>query len=129
MLKRKNMTIIMRAISILITLSFTLAYASDAETHKDHNHDTCEHDHNSGIKSKSIQKIAEDEVKRLVLEKKIAKSWKLVPVTKIGRNYDAYIDDWIVVFDNPKIKKKARRTLYIFVSKKGNVMGANYTGK
>ena len=32
-------------------------------------------------------------------------------------------------FQLAKIKKKSRRTLYIFISKAGNVTGANYTGK
>ncbi len=112
------MKTLIKILITLVTLSFTILYASDSHS-----------SHNQGIKSKSIQKIAKDEVKRLVLEKKIAKSWKSIPVTKIGKTHQSYIDDWIVVFENPKIKKKSRRTLYIFISKLGNVKGANYTGK
>lgn len=121
------MKTLIKILITLVTLSFTILYASDS--HSSHNHDNNSCNHNQGIKSKSIQKIAKDEVQRLVLEKKIAKSWKSMPVTKIGKTHQSYIDDWIVVFENPKIKKKSRRTLYIFISKIGNVKGANYTGK
>ena len=123
------MKLLMKVLVTLVTLSFTILYASESDSHSGHNHDSHGCNHNQGIKSKSIQKIAKDEVKRLVLEKKIAKSWKSMPITKIGKNHQSYIDDWIVVFENSKIKKKSRRILYIFISKKGNVKGVNYTGK
>ena len=123
------MNTLIKVIITLVTVSFTVLYASDVDTHAGHNHATHEHDHQTGIKSKSIQKIAQSEVQRLVLEKKIAPSWKSIPVAKIGNTQNSYIDDWIVVFENPQIKKKSRRSLYIFVSKMGNVTGANYTGK
>jgi len=118
----------MKILITLVILGFTILYARDAVPTK-HNHDAHQCNHNQGIKSKDIQIIAKDEVKRLVIEKKIAKSWKSISVAKIGKNHQSYIDDWIVVFENPKIKKKSRRTLYIFISKIGNVKGANYTGK
>jgi len=119
---------LIKAIFVLLTLSFTVLYAGD-DGHKNHNHNAHEHKHHTGLKSKTVQEIAIDEVKRLVLEKKIAKSWDSMPVTKVGRTNESYIDDWIVVFENSKIKKKSRRTLYIFISKAGNITGANYTGK
>ena len=112
-----------RTLVILLTLSFTVLYANESESHEH------KHKYNYGLKSKSIQEIAKNEVKRLVAEKKIAKSWASMPITKIGKTSDSYIDDWLVVFENSKIKKKSKRTLYIFISKMGNVVGANYTGK
>ena len=108
---------LIKAILIMAIVGFTVLYAEDG------------HSHNEGIKSAAIQEIAKREVARLVMEKKIAESWKSKPVTKIGRTHQSYIDDWVVVFENLKMKKKSKRTLYIFISKKGNVMGANYTGK
>lgn len=123
------MKIFDRMLATLIALSFTILYANESASHSNHNHDKHNCNHNQGLKSKSIQKIAKDEVQRLVLEKKIAKSWKSMPVAKIGKTQQSYIDDWIVVFQNPKIKKKSRRKLYIFISKIGNIKGVNYTGK
>ncbi len=123
------MKILIKSVVVLLALSCTILYSSDEDSHSKHKHEGHEHSHNNGIKSKSIQKIANTEVKRLVSEKKIAKSWDSMPITKLGRTHDAYIDDWVVVYENLKIKKKSRQTLYIFISKKGNVTGANYTGK
>ena len=120
---------IMKALMILILLSVTSLLGSEEEGHGAHCNELHGHKYNQSIKSSAIQVIAKDEVKRLVSEKKIAKSWKSVPVAKIGRTHKSYIDDWIVVFENSKIKKKSRKTLYIFVSRKGNIMGVNYTGK
>lgn len=119
------MKILMKAIFMTAVLGLTALYAQDGHSHSGHDCST----HNLGIKSAEVQKIAKKEVERLVLQKKISKSWKSVPVAKIGKMHDAYIDDWKVVFENVKIKKKSKRTLYIFISKKGNVTGANYTGK
>jgi len=110
---------------VLITLlfSFTVLYAE--HTH----HNNCNHQELSGaISSEAVQKIAIDEVKRLAQHKKIAKSWKSVPVFQVGRTHYGDNDDWIVVFENSKIKKKSRKKLYIFVSKLGQIRGANYTG-
>ena len=126
------MNILIKTVITLVAVSFSILYAGDVDSHAGHNHESHEshgHSHDHGIKSESIQKIAEAEVQRLVLEKKIAKSWGSMPIAKIGRTHQSYIDDWIVAFENPKIKKKSKRTLYIFVSKVGNITGANYTGK
>ena len=119
-----------KIVFIIVTLSFTVLQASEEDSHANHSHEKnahCEHD--TGMKSESIQVIAKNEVQRLVTEKKIAKSWKSIPIAKIGKTHQSYQDDWIVVFENPKIKKKSRQTLYIFISKVGNITGANYTGK
>ncbi|MCD6212534.1 MAG: hypothetical protein J7J02_06085, partial [Sulfurovum sp.] len=63
-----------------------------------------------------------------VAEKKIPKSWESAPISKIGKTHYGDTDDWVVGFDNMKIKNKKRRTLYIFVSVRGEIRGANYTG-
>lgn len=125
------MNILIKTVITLVTVSFSILYAGNVDSHAGHNHEGHghSHSHNHGIKSESIQKIAEAEVQRLVLEKKIAKSWASIPIAKIGRTHQSNIDDWIVAFENPKMKKKSKRTLYIFVSKVGNITGANYTGK
>jgi len=113
------MKILIKATLILLMLSFSGLYASD--THK-HNSLT------TGISNSEIKKVAVEEVRRLALNKKIPKSWKSVPISKIGRTHYGDNDDWIVIFNNPKVKKKSRRNLYIFVSKQGIIRGTNYTG-
>ena len=109
-----------QALTIVLALSFTALYAE----HTDHKHKTL----SNAISSEAVQNIAIKEVKKLASQKKISKSWKSIPILKIGRTHYGDNDDWIVIFNNPKIKKKLRKNLYIFVSKQGKIRGANYTG-
>ena len=114
---------LIQVVTIGLALSFTSLYAE----HKPHAN--CKHKALSNdISSEAVQNIAIKEVQRLASEKKISKSWKGVAILKIGRTHYGDNDDWIVIFNNPKIKKKSRKNLYIFVSKQGIIRGANYTG-
>ena len=74
----------------------------------------------------SITKIAKAELKRLTMKKKLPKSWKYIPIQTIHKSNT---DDWRVTFNNLKIKKKSKQTLYIFISIYGKVKGVNYTGR
>ena len=108
---------------IALSLGFSTLHAENAH-HEDSHHKTLTKE----MSNEAVQQAAKDEVQRLASEKKIAKSWKSVPILKIGRTHYGDNDDWIVVFNNPKIKKTSRKNLYIFVSKQGQIRGANYTG-
>ena len=120
---RKQMSKLIKIVFMALLLSFTTLSAQ-------HKHDkSCLHKTLSNeVSYEVVQKAAISEVKRLVTEKKISKSWNSVPILKIGRTHYGDNDDWIVIFNNPKIKKKSRQNLYIFVSKRGEIRGANYTG-
>jgi len=125
------MNTLIKTTVITVALSLTTLYAGDAHNHAEHDHGTHGHSHDShqvGISNKAVKKIAIAEVKRLALAKKIPKSWKSMPISKIGKTHYGDTNDWMVGFDNPKIKDKTKRTLYIFVSVHGKIMGANYTG-
>ena len=73
----------------------------------------------------AITKIAKAEIKRLTMKKKIPKSWKFLPISKIHKSNN---DDWVVTFTNLKIKKKSKQNLYIFVDVYGKIKGVNYSG-
>jgi Family of unknown function (DUF6488) len=77
------------------------------------------------LNKSSISKIAKKEIKRLILEKKLPKSWKSMPITKIKKSNS---NDWMVIFNNLKIRNKSKQNLYVFVDLYGHVEGANYTG-
>jgi len=117
------MSKLIQIIFMALLLSFTALHAEHAHT-KSCLHKTLSNE----ISNEEVKKVATKEVKRLASEKKIAKSWKSAPILKIGRTHYGDSDDWIVVFNNVKIKKKSRKKLYIFVSKQGKIRGANYTG-
>jgi len=120
------MKILIKALLIALALSFNMLNAGEGHNHGEH----CEHDTlHKEISNTSAKEIATVEVKRLARDKKISKSWKSTSVSKIGKTHYGDTNDWVVVFNNPKIKKKSKRNLYIFVSIHGKITGANYTGK
>ena len=126
------MKILIKATVITVALLTTL-YAGDEHNHdhSGHNHGAHGHSHETlqkSISNSAVKTIAIKEVKRLAQEKKIPKSWKSIPVSKIGKAHHGDTNDWVVGFDNSKIKDKTKQTLYIFVSIHGKITGANYTG-
>ena len=122
------MKILINTIALLFTLFFTTSHASENRNHAGHNHPTHELLDNAKC-STEIQEIAKQEVKRLILEKKISKSWKSSPILKMGKAQNSFTDDWVVVFQNLKIKNEARQNLYIFIGAYGDFAAANYTGR
>jgi len=137
----KIVTKLLKPLAITLALAFTTLYAESGHAHEeDHDHAhkgehnaSCAHKHpknpfKNEVSKESIEKAAIQEIQSLVSQKKIHKSWLDVPISKIGKTHYGDTDDWVVGFDNMKIKNKKRRTLYIFVSIGGEIRGANYTG-
>ncbi|MBC8238266.1 MAG: hypothetical protein H8E76_08545 [Helicobacteraceae bacterium] len=122
------MKILINTIALMAALVFTTSHASENRDHAGHNHPTHELLDNAKC-STEIQEIAKQEVQRLVLEKKIAKSWKSASILKMGKAQNSFTDDWVVVFENLKIKNKKRQNLYIFIGAYGEFAAANYTGR
>ncbi len=140
------MSKLIKATIVTLALSSTTIVAGnghshDEDSHKGHDHSQKENNHESHghshryddlkneVSRETIEKAAKQKVQSLVAEKKIPKSWESAPISKIGKTHYGDTDDWVVGFDNMKIKNKKRRTLYIFVSVRGEIRGANYTGK
>ena len=134
-----KITIVTLALS-LTTLVASSAHANEVQNHEGHDHSQKENTHadqghvhhdnpfKHEVNKETIEKAARKEVQTLVAKKKIPQSWKHVPISKIGKTHYGDTDDWVVGFDNIKIKNKKRQTLYIFVSVGGEIRGANYTG-
>ena len=116
------MTKLIKALVILLTLTFTTLYAKNGYDYYYYGNGGATY---NKLNKTSITKIAKAEVKRLTMEKKIPKSWKSIPISKINKFNN---DDWIVTFNNLKIKNKSKQNLYIFVGIYGQVKGANYKG-
>ena len=103
-------------------------HSQKENTHEGHGHAQHDNPFKNEVSKETIERAAMQEVQSLVAQKKIPESWKFVPISKIGKTHYGDTDDWVVGFDNIKIKKKERQTLYIFVSVGGEIRGANYTG-
>lgn len=137
-------TVITLALGCITTLYAESTYEHSPEEHSSHkghdhsqkedNNESCSHSQRfdkfkkNEVSKETIEKAAKQKVESLVAEKKIHKSWGSVPISKIGKTHYGDTNDWVVGFDNMKIKNKNRRTLYIFVSVGGEIRGANYTG-
>ena len=135
-----------KATVVTLALSATTIVAGSGHSHEEHSHEghdhsQKEHSHESHghshryddikneVSKETVEKAAKQKVQSLVAEKKIHKSWASMPISKIGKTHYGDTNDWVVGFDNMKIKNKKRQTLYIFVSVYGEIRGANYTGK
>ena len=124
----------------LTTIVAGSGHSHDEDSHKGHDHSQKENTHEghghaqhknpfkNEVSKETIERAAMQEIQSLVAQKKIPESWKFVPSSKIGKTHYGDTDDWVVGFDNMKIKNKERQTLYIFVSVDGEIRGANYTG-
>ena len=135
---------------LLITLTLLLLNVSQLSATE---HESCDdnqtdgHKHSHGIhkkiddldKRKTVRKksldkehllvIAKEKLEMLVLNKKISKTWLDAYDPIITRTKYKFVNDWMVVFHNPKIKKKKYKNLYIFVDAYGDIKGVNYSGK
>ncbi len=79
-------------------------------------------------KEKLIKK-ARQELQRLVKNKKVSKTFLEVKDEKIQRTRYRLLNDWVVIYHNPKIKKTKYQNLHIFIGEFGDIKGANYSGK
>lgn len=116
------MTKSIKATLILLTLTFSTLYAQNGYDYYYYGNGGTT---NNKLNKASISKIAKEEVKRLIFERKIPKNWKSMPISKIKKSNS---NDWIVTFNNLKIKDVSKQNLYIFVNLYGSIKGVNYTG-
>ena len=81
----------------------------------------------NNLSKTAIVNIATHQVQRLILKKKIPKSWESIKHSSVKKFKNSAGSDWIVDFKNPKIKNKKGQILYIFVGPNGTVKGVKHT--
>ena len=113
---------LMKVFLIWLTLTFTTLYAKNGYDYYYYGNGGAAY---TKLNKTSITKIAKAEIKRLTMKKKIPISWKSAKVLTINKSNS---DDWMVTFNNLKIKKQSKQNLYVFVGIYGQVKGVNYTG-
>ena len=111
------------AAAVALTLGSATLYA-----HGSHRHEPTTPVEEEASRA-SIKKIAQKEVRRLTLDKKIDGSWLFRPISKMKKIEVNHKPEWVISFENLEIKDKTKQTLYIFVTLQGKLTGANYTGK
>lgn len=65
----------------------------------------------------------------LVEDKKLANTWQQKKLKNVVQKATPAGALWIVSYDNPADKDKAKQTIYILLDEVGNYVGANHTGK
>lgn len=106
---------------ILLQLSFTGLHAANGQNYYRYG------GVDTKLNKRAILEITKQELRRLVLEKKIPRSWKSVPATKVEKSNYKSSDGWIVSFENKKIKKLTRQTINVLVDINGNIKGSAYS--
>lgn len=111
------------AILTLLFLNLNLANASNGQNYYRYG------DINTKLNKRAILEIAKQELRRLVIDKKIPNSWKSIPAKNIEKNHHTNSAGWIVSFNNKKIKKIKRQTINILLSERGDIIGSAYSNK
>lgn len=109
-----------KALLAAFTLSLTLTSAFGSTAGSGHSH---------SVNKETIKNNSFKELKVLVENESIKKSWlkaSFVNMRRITRNKKS---EWIVSYENEKITNVDKKKIYLFLSSYGKLKGANYTGK
>jgi hypothetical protein len=86
------------------------------------------HGHKHYVSKSVIQQNAKKQLALLVEKEKIDKSFAGSSLASTKEKRFGKFVEWVVRFDNDKIKDKTKKSLYMFLNLKGRVLGSNYTG-
>ena len=113
---------------LLALMAFVLpVHAGTGHSHdKDGGHSNLSH---GPIDIKGAKKRAEGMLNGLVKKGVIDKSWQGTKPVKAEKKTFSKGPEWVVSFNNLKLKDKSKQTLYIFYSLDGHYIAANYSGK
>jgi len=102
----------------LLALTITTAYAGSGHSHGPST---------PIAKDEALVKAA-GIVKYLVEKGKVDSSWAEVAPASGELNKRMFGDEWVVAFNDSKIKDTAKQTLYVFMTLGGEYKATNYTG-
>ena len=105
---------------LLATLLSILISSSLAFAHSNHVH--------GPVDEKAVIELANKTVIKLADKGKIDKTWKDVKANKPFQKEFKKGKEWVVTFDNLKVKDKSKQKLYVFVSLEGKVLASNFSG-
>lgn len=94
----------------------------DASAHSNHHHTQ-----NPG--PEEIVKAANEQIRKLVKEEKLEKSWLSGHMVSIDKKKFKGGLEWLVIFANSKAKGKDKAKLFLFFQLSGKFLAANHTGK
>ncbi len=86
------------------------------------------HSHATNIDEAEARVDAAAVVDRLVAKEKLDPSWKGLKADQAAKKTYEKGPEWVVTFQNPAAEE-GKRTLYVFLTLKGDYVAANFTGK
>ena len=120
--ERKDMKNLIKTTLTVMLLGSTSLYSHS------HSHGGGDH-HAKELSEKKIEAIADKQVKHLIEEKVIDKSWSDITKDKMEKKKFNKTFEWVVSYKNSKITDEAKQTLYIFIGLTGKIIASNYTGE
>ena len=85
------------------------------------------HSHTIATQAK-VKTIAKLNIKELVADKIINRSWLKIPILDIKKKKFGEENEWVIRFNNKSIKDIKKQMLYVFINLYGEVTGTNYSG-
>lgn len=108
----------MRKLMILAVVS-VIGLASPAVAHPEEEHS------NAAPRGPSTAKLAQQEIGKLIAQKKLPASWANAKMTKFdyrGKNGGQYV----LMYENASIKQAAKRKLYVVMTTNGKFVSAGH---
>ena len=73
-----------------------------------------------------IAELAQESVIKLVTQAKLSASWSKAKQVKSEVRTRNGAQQWVIVFQNPAERNRAKRTLYVIMDSNGTFVSANY---
>lgn len=84
------------------------------------------HDNEYRPQRRPIAELAQESVVRLVTQAKLPASWSKVKPAKSAVRTKNGAQQWVVTFQNPAERNRAKRTLYVIMTPDGAFISANH---
>ena len=105
---------------VLLTFSVTGSYA--------HGPGGTGHSSKIEISESQASEQATRMVNVMVERGRLGASWAQVQPAEVQKKTDQDRPEWVITFNNPAEKDKAKQKLYVFLNLYGSYIGANHTG-
>ena len=84
------------------------------------------HDDQFRVERRPVAELAQEAVVKLVTQAKLPASWAKAKSTKLDLRTKNGAEQWVVTFENKAERRRARRLLYVLMTRDGDFISANH---
>lgn len=84
------------------------------------------HDAQYQVERRPIPELAQDAVVKLVTQAKLPASWSKAKAIKSDVRTKNGAQQWVIVFENKAERRRAKRLLYVLMTRDGEFISANH---